>query len=238
MIATTDKSNARQAGVLYLFLALTGMFGILYVPTQIIVSGDVAQTALNIKANELLYRLGIVSQLTCQTLFVYLVLSLHRLFAKVDAHYSRQMVALVIVSVPIAFLNMLNQIAALLIVSGPDFLSAFEPQQLNGLLMLFFRLYEQGIFVAQVFWGLWLIPFGILLYKADFMPSILGIFMVAGGVGYVVASFVELVFPEFGPSVGPIATIPSAIGEFGTMFWLLIKGVKDKKVVSTAGQTA
>lgn len=223
------KKNARLAGLLYLLLALTGMFGILYVPSQIMVQGDVPTTIENIKSHELLYRLGILSQLACQTLFVYLVLSLHKLLRIVDEYYSKQMVALVIVSVPIAFVNMLNQLAALVLLSGADFLSAFQPEQLHALVMVFFKLYEQGIFVAQIFWGLWLIPFGLLVYKSGFIPRLPGIFLVLGGVGYVVASVTELAFPQYGPSVGPIVTIPSAIGEFSVLFWLLIWGVRTKK---------
>lgn len=228
------KKNARIAGLLYLLLALTGMFGILYVPTQLIVQGDVATTMENIKNQELLYRLGILSQLACQTLFVYLVLSLHKLLRDVNEHHSRQMVALVIVSVPIAFINMLNQLAALVLLSDADFLSAFQPEQLHAMVMVFFRLYELGIIVAQIFWGLWLIPFGMLVYKSGFIPRLPGILLIVGGLGYVVASVIELMVPQYSATVGFMATIPSSIGEFSVMLWLLIWGVRSKKNAEVA----
>lgn len=212
-------------------LAITGMLGILYIPSQIIVSGDVDATVMNIKSNEWLYRLGIVNQLICQALFVYLVVVLYRLFNSVSTHYAKQMVALVIASVPIAFVNMLNQIAALILLSEADFLKAFDPGQLNALVMVFFKLYEQGIIVAQVFWGLWLIPFGLLAYHSMFIPKYFGIMLVIGGIGYVIASFVELQFPSYASAINPIATIPSAIGEFGIIIYFFIKGVREPKPV-------
>ncbi len=226
------KKIGRKAGVLYLLLGITGMLGILYIPSQIIVPGDAAATAGNIMSKELLYRAGIVCQLTCQTLFVYLVLVLHRLFKAVDENYSLQMVTLVVVSVPITFVIMVFQLAAPVLLGNADMLAAFTQAQLNSLAFIFFNLYEAGIVVAQVFWGLWLIPFGLLSIKSGFIPRFIGVFLVIGGVGYVLASLAGLLLPGYGASIGQIVTIPSAIGEFSMIFWLL-KGVKAPELHDT-----
>lgn len=223
------KQNARVAGVLYLLMGLTGAFGIMYVPSQIFVWDNATTTAQNILAQESLFRLGILSQLASQVLFIFLVLSLYRLLKNVNESYAKQLVALVFVGVPIGFLNMLNQLAALILLSDADFLKPFDPEQITALTMTFLKLYEQGITIVQVFWGLWLIPFGLLVYRSAFIPRILGIILVVGGVGYVLSSITGVMWPSLMGTVAPIVTIPSAIGEFGIIFWLLIKGVRERK---------
>ena len=224
-----NKKTGHLAGLLYVLLALTGMFGILYVPTQLIVGDDPVQTALNIQNNEFLYRAGIMAQLACQTLFVYLVLTLYQLFKKVNKTYTIQMVTLVVVSIPISFTIMAFQVAGLVMSNEPEYLSSFDSEQLNALSLMFYKLYQQGVIIAQIFWGLWLIPFGLLVYQSKFLPKLIGIFLVAGGVGYVIASTRILLFPDVSDLVDQIATIPSALGEFSAMLWLLIKGIKENK---------
>ena len=147
-------------------MAITGAFSIMYVPSNIIVHGDVTQTADNIIASESLFRMGIVSYLICQASFVFVVLALYHLFKGTNAKLALLMLALVIVAIPIAFLNMLYQIAALILLSGIDSLQVFEPEQLNALVMVFLELNEQGIYIVQIFWGLWLFPFWLLVYKS------------------------------------------------------------------------
>lgn len=230
----SNKKTARIAGLLYLFLAITGAYGIAYVPSKIIVTGDILTTANNIMTHEMLYRIGILCQLICQTLFVYLVLTLYRLLKEVNKNYATQMVALVIVSVPIAFVNTLNQIAALILLKDANFLTTFQPDQLNTLVMIFFNLYEQGIIIVQIFWGLWLLPFGLLVYKSSFIPRLIGVFLILGGIGYVVASLTNFLYPQYGLIVDNIATIPSMIGEFSIILWLLIVGVKNQQPSTVA----
>ena len=155
------RQQARVAGVLYLLLALTAPLGLLYVPGKVIVLGNASATAANIRASEGLLRGGIASELIHQLIAVFLVLALYRLFKTVDEALARQVVVLgALVSVPIVFVNVLNEVAALTLVSGADFLSVFEQPQLDALAYLFLRLHGQGITVASVFWGLWLFPFG------------------------------------------------------------------------------
>lgn len=223
------KKNARVSGVLYLLMGLTGAFGIMYVPSQIFVWDNATTTVQNILAQESLFRLGILSQLASQVLFIFLALSLYRLLKNVNESYAKQLVTLVIVGVSIGFLNMLNQLAALILLSDAEFLKPFDPEQITALTMTFLKLYEQGITIVQVFWGLWLIPFGLLVYQSAFIPRILGIILAIGGVGYVLSSITGVMWPSLVGTVAPIVTIPSAIGEFGIIFWLLIKGVRERK---------
>ena len=226
------RKTARIAGALYLLMAVTGLFGIMYVPSTIIVSGDATATVNNILASEWLFRAGIVSNLVCQTTFIFLVTVLYRLFKEVNRKRALLMLALVVVSVPIAFLNMLNQIIVLQLLSGSDFLKAFETEQLNALVMVFLNLYHEGIAVVEIFWGLWLLPFGLLVYKSGFVPRIFGVLLIIACFAYLTESVAHLLLPRYGHTVLLIVSMPQAVGELAMMLWLLIKGVRDQKAVA------
>src|SRR5688572_16898059 len=142
----STKQQARVAGFLYLLVALSAPFGLLYVPAKLIVSGNATATADNIRASESLLRIGVASELIHQILAVFLVLALYQLFKAVDETLARLVVILgALLSVPIMFVNVLNNVAALILVSGVDFLSAFDRPQLDALAYLFVRLHEHGI---------------------------------------------------------------------------------------------
>jgi hypothetical protein len=222
------KKQARIAGLLYLLLAIPAPIGLVYVPSKLIVSGDATATADRIRAFESLLRIGIASELFTQIIFIFVVLALYRLFKAVNETLARQMVILgALVSVPIVFLNVLNEIAALVLVSGADFLSVFDKSQLDSLAYLFLHLHSQGIDVVAIFWGLWLFPFGMLVIQSGFIPRILGVLLMIAGFGNVVGSVTTLLLPQYAKLVGQFATV-LAFGELPIIFWLLIWGAKVK----------
>lgn len=229
----STKKTARVAGLWYLLLAISGAFGLVYVPSKIIVAGDATATVNNILASEFLFRIGIVSNLICQTSFVFLVLALYRLLKDVDKKYALLMVALVVVAVPIAFLNILNQIVPLLLLSGADYLKAFEANQLHAQAMLFLDLYNHGNSIVEIFWGLWLFPFGYLVFKSGFIPKILGVLLIIACFGYLAQSLASLLFPNHTDFVSSFTSVTGSIGEFSIILWLLIKGVKDQQPAAT-----
>lgn len=218
--------NAKIAGALYLTLAITGGFGIMYVPSSIIVPGDATTTASNIVNSGFTYRLSIFSNLVSQVLMIFLVLTLSQLFKDVSDKYVKYMVALALVAVPISFLNVLNLVAGDMLVSGVDFLNVFNIDQRNSLALLFLNLYEYGIYIVGIFWGLWLFPFGMLIVKSRFIPKIIGYFLIIGCFAYLIDSTISLLFPQYKTIVSPIMMLPLAIGEFSIVLYLLIKGVK------------
>ena len=221
------KRQARFAGLLYFLMGITAPIGLIYVPSRLIVSGDATATADRIRASQWLLRIGICSELFHQTIAIFLVLALYRLFKGVDEKQAVLMVILgALVSVPIVFLNVLNEIAALILVSGADFLSVFEGSQLDALGYLFLRLHGQGINVASIFWGLWLFPFGLLVIRSGFIPRILGVLMMIAGAAYLISSFTTLLLPRYANVVGQFAMI-LAMGELPIIFWLLIWGAKE-----------
>lgn len=223
-----DKKIARLAGILYLLLVITGIFSLMYIPGKIMAYDDIGKTIKNILSNEFLFRTGIVANLISNVIYVFLVLALNNLFKQVNEKIAFMMVTLVVISVAVAFLNLLNQIGALLLLKDPFYANVFETGQLHALVKLFMDLYGQGIVVNEIFWGLWLIPFGILVIRSGFIFKIPGYFLIAGGLGYMAGSLTSLLFPGYGQVVTQYATIPADIGEFSMMFWLLIKGVKDQ----------
>jgi Domain of unknown function (DUF4386) len=224
----STKKTARLAGVLYLVNGVTGFFSIIYVPGRLIVSGNAAATANNILASESLFRLGIVSELICAAEFVFLLWVLYRLLGALNKTYASLMVILGLVSIPIMCVNSLNEIAALALLHGADFLSVFDQPQRQALAMHFLNLHGEGFGVAGIFWGLWLFPFGILVIKSGFLPRILGVLLIAACFGYLADSLTSLLLPAYEDVVGRIANIPLTLGEPAIMLWLLIKGAKDQ----------
>lgn len=218
------KKKARVAGFLYLLVAITAPIGLVYVPGRLIVSGDAVATAAHLRASELLLRIGIASELFHQAIFIFLVLALYSLFKSVNEPKARLMVILgALVSVPIVFLNVVNELAALILVGSSQFLSAFNQDQLDSLAYLFLRLHGQGITVAGIFWGLWLFPFGMLVIRSGFIPRALGFFLLIAGLGNLSGSFTSLLLPSYAHLVDPFVMI-SQWGELPIMVWLLIWG--------------
>ena len=160
MNSSSLKNTARLAGLWYLLLAITGVYSIIYVPSKIMVRGDAVATANNILANEFIFRTGIISDIISNTIFVFLVLVLYRLFKQVNEHRAKLMVALVIVQIPAVFIMEAINITSLMIFKG-EILKTFELSQRQDLAMLFLKINDYGTLPLEMFWGLWLIPFGL-----------------------------------------------------------------------------
>jgi uncharacterized protein DUF4386 len=221
----SSKRKARIAGLLYLLLALTGVFNLIYVPTTLFVSGDATATVANIVSFELLFRTGILSGLISNILFVFLVLALYRLFKEINHKQAILMVTLVVISVATSFVNTFNQIAVLILLSGADFLSVFEKPQLDAAAYVFLRVHSHALQIIQIFWGLWLFPFGLLVYKSRFIPKILGVFLFIAGFAYLLSSFTYLVLPQYNATISPVITVLES-AELPIILWLLFVGVK------------
>jgi len=222
------KKTARIAGFWYLLMGICSGFSMMYVDSKLYVPGDAAATVSKILASERLFRLGIVFNIVGQIAFLFLALALYKLFKAVDRDQARLMVILIVASVPIACLDMLNQYVPILLLSNAGYLSAFEPAQLNALAMVFLDMHKQGYFIAEFFWGLWLFPFGLLMFKSGFMSKTLGVLLMAGCFGYLGECLVIFLFPGHKAMSDPGIAI-AALAEISSILWLLIKGVKDPK---------
>lgn len=237
-ISQSQCKAARVAAVLYLLLAVIAPIGLLYVPGKLIVRGDATATADRLRASESLLRIGIGSELVHQAIAIFLVVALYGLFKAVNEKHAALVVILgALVSVPIVFLNVLNEIAALILVGGANFLSVFEKPQLDALAYLFLRLHELGIVVASIFWGLWLFPLGLLVIRSGFIPRVLGVLLVLAGSGYLAGSFTILVLPQYAGPVGQVAAFLK-FGELPFILWLLIWGTRLRPSVAQSAQSA
>ncbi len=223
---TPEKKNsiqntARIAGILYLSLLPLGVFGILYVPSIINVPGDVTATINNIMANEWLFRLSIISAIAVQIVNIFVALFLYKILKPANKNHAVLMVIFILLGIPIAYLNELNHFAVLQLLSGADYLAAFTTEQLQALVPLFLDFHLAGINIAQVFWGLWLIPMGALVFKSGYLPRIIGVLLIIGGFGYLIDSVTFFIFPSFGVTFAEF----TFLGEVLLPLWLLIKGV-------------
>jgi hypothetical protein len=215
----SQRKAARIAG----FLGLTIWLGplALVIRQSLIVPGDVAATVNNIMANEGLFRIAIVSDLTMQVFWCLLMLALYVLLKPVNKNLASLFMLLGLLIVPIAMLNALNDFAALQLLSGADYLTVFEADQLHAQVMFFLDLHKTGVSIAGIFMGLWLFPFGYLVSKSGYFPRILGVLCIITGFGYVIDSFAFFLFNS-----EAIISLFTFIGEVVFLFWLVLKGAK------------
>jgi len=220
--------NARIAGFLYLFFSVFGVVRLLYIPKTLFVDGNAAATANNIASHQLLFRVGIVCYLLAAAGWIFVTLALYRLLKGVEHGLAVLMVVLgSLVSVPVFFVNALNDVAAMSFASGADLASSFDKPQRDAFVTLFLRLHHNGDLANEIFWGLWLIPLGLLVYRSRFLPRFLGVWLMAGCFGYLALSFTGFLFPLYEDKVFTYAQ-PLTISELAFMLWLMIMGARER----------
>ena len=226
MNSSSLNKAARRAGLLYLIWIITGLYAMFYIPAQINTRGDAAITAQNVLSHEFLFRTGVVNDIISNTIWVFMVLVLYRIFKNVDERQAKILVALVIVQVPVAFFMEALNIGSLMIFKG-EILKTFELAQRQDLAMLLLRINDYGVLTLEAFWGLWLIPLAILVYRSRYVPRFLGVWLLITGFFYLGLSFVSIMLPQYKDMVlNSVFALPAEIGEVAFMLWLLIKGTK------------
>ncbi len=222
------RNPGRIAGFLYLLLIVLAPIRLAYIPSKLFVHGNASATVANISAHELLFRLGIVADLFCGVILIFLALAFYRLFREVDQNLAVQVVILGgVMPGVIDFVNVLNDAGVLIVMHGTDFLSVLEKPQRDALAVLFLRLHNQEIVAAGILWGLWLFPLAILIYKSRFLPRFLAVWLFINGFAYLVTSTTGLLFPQYEDRVSNVA-FPALLGEVALMLWLVIKGAKQE----------
>jgi hypothetical protein len=235
----SSKRIARTAGLLYLVNVLTGMFSLAYVPSHIDTHADASVTAGHIAASLSLFRCGALSELIMAATFLLLPLALYRLLQQVNKNMALLMVVLVAVSIPITFVNVVNKLDILSLLGNAHLSQAFTHEQLNAQLMMHLVDYRNGMLVSQIFWGLWLLPFGYLVFKSAFLPRILGVLLILGGFSYLIDFSATMLFPGYGNTAfSDLIMLPPSLGEIGTCLWLLIVGTRVRTHQSPDTSTA
>ncbi len=231
------KKAARIAGIIYLSMIFVAPFSMLYVPNKLIVRGNATATAENILAHETMFRLSIFGDLVGQVIFICLGVAFFRLLREVNKTWAMLMLSFVLVSSAVCFLNVLNDVAALVLFRGSEFLTVFDKPQRDALGMLFLRLYSHGQFIAEIFWGLWLFPLGLLIYRSGFIPRFIGVWLMINCFGWLLLSFTALFFQKnYNALFGYLQ--PVLFGEMALMLWLLIKGARSVPTTMAAPATA
>jgi len=227
----TEKNRlSRVAGIIYLGVVFTGIVSLMYIPSQLIDFENAQLTYQNLKASETLFRLGIVSGVLCYTFFLFLPLVLYQLLRQVNENMAKLMVVLAIISVPMYFLNVQNELTALSLIKEPSYLKVFNQEQIQSQVLFYISQYDNGMRLIHIFSGLWLFPFGYLVYKSNFLPKIFGILLMLGCFGYLINFFGGILISTYGElGISSYASIPASFGEIGICLWLLIIGAKDKK---------
>lgn len=233
-VEQSPRKLARVAGIWYAALTAFSVFGVMYAASKFYVPHDAAATAARIASGQWLFRLGIASDLAGQACFLFAGLAFYKLFKAVDKDQARAMLALVVAGVPVAFLDMLGKFAPLVLLGDSSFAKAFEPAQLQALAMLFIELQKYGILIVGVFWGLWLLPLGILVFKSGYFPKVLGILLAINCAAYLVDTFMAVVFPEARAMVLPILNAFEIIGEVSFLLWLLAIGARSPARTASA----
>jgi hypothetical protein len=214
----------RVAGLWYLTLVLIGPLRLIYIPNTLFVPHDAADTVNNIAAHEWLFRLGIVADLSGAIVLVMLTLAFYRLFESVSRHLAVQVVIFGgVMPALIYIVNSVSDAAALMIVKEPNVLAVFDKPQRDALAWLFVQLHDHQVTSAEILWGVWLFPLGLLVYRSGFLPRFLGVWLLVNGVAYVALSLTGLLFPEQQDAIFLYAQ-PAFFGEIALVLWLLIKG--------------
>ncbi|MEO8716059.1 MAG: DUF4386 domain-containing protein [Acetobacteraceae bacterium] len=231
---SSPKRLARIAGLLYLIVAIFGGFALGFVYPKIYVAGDAARTARNVIANVGLVRTGVVADLFQATVVVFVALTLYQLLKHVNKSAASAMVILAAIGSTIGCLNAVFEFEALRVATGAVDLSAFGAAGSNALVLLLVDAQHYGIFIAQVFFGLWLAPMGYLAYKSGWFPKALGIVLIAGCVSYLVDLLTTFLLPDSGTAIHTVTSILPIIAEVWMVAYLLVKGVRSPEATDRA----
>ncbi len=219
--------QTRLAGLFYLILVISGILTFMVLPGRLITWDDPAQTLASIQEHGQLYRWWIVTEVVMLLAFTFLPLALYRFLRPVHALAAALMVILVAISLPISFSYLIDKMHVLTLLGDDAYLQEADASLIQFEVMNHLRVYSNGIKLVQIFWGLWLLPFGYLVYRSGFLPRILGIFLMVGCLGYLVTFFGELLVEHYSGSLAStIAGIPASVGEIGICLWMLIMGAR------------
>jgi hypothetical protein len=232
------RNPGRVAGLWYLLLCVIGPVRLMYIPGKLFVHGNAAATVNNIATHQWLFRFGVLADLLCAVILIFLVLAFYRLFKDVDLNLAVLVVIFGgVMPALIDFVGVVSDLGALTVAQGSNFLSVFDKPQRDALAMLFLHLRDHQNTAAEILWGAWLFPLGILVYKSRFLPRFLGVWLVINGCAYVLMSFTGVLLPQY-QNTAFIISQPALFGELALMLWLVIKGAKPQPMGAVALSSA
>ena len=227
---STRKQTARLTGILYIAMSLPAAISLTYFPSRFLVPSDPAATAAKITAAKDLYRLLVFADVLSGVLALCLAVTAYKLFKDVNRTYARLVVLCLIVQASMQFAVVMTQLAPLVLLNGGKYWSAFTQNQLEALVQGFLVLRGQGIGVLSIYWGLWLLPLGLLTYRSGFIPRIIGIFLLIAGSAYVLSALSFLLLPAYYRTIFWAAAPIYGLGELSFINYLIFKGVRSEQL--------
>ena len=230
------RKIAHTAGLFYLLVAVFGIFSIMIIPSQIIdwnsylntwdkLSNIEKKYFFNLLNGKQLLFIGVISGVICYSAFTFLAVWFYKLFQTISKFAATSLVILVFLSIPFTFSAITHLAEIIPLVNGGEHLVQFTDQQLAAKAFSSLKAYGSGLTLAEIFWGLWLFPFGYLVYKSGFIPKILGIALMLGCFYYLMEVLRYFLIPNINENIlYQILSYAAMIGEMGTMLWLLIVG--------------
>jgi len=222
------KKTARIAGFLYLAYFIAFFIADNGVHSTSVGAGDAAAVASKIVTSEWLFRVGFASFVLAAVLFLLSAWALYVLLKPVNKDLALLFLLLNLGGVAVKCASLIFEFAAMLLLSGADYLNVFPADQLQALAMLLLNLYNIGFMIAQVFFGLWLLPLGYLVFKSGYLPKVLGILLIADCFAILIWFFQFFLFPGYDVVSYPGLAL-SFVAEAALCLWLVIWGVKRQK---------
>lgn len=225
---TKQKINTHIAGFCYLIIVLNGLFSLMYVPKQLFDWRHADTMFHNISSQIQLFRWSVFSGIICYLAYAILPLILYDLLKDINKRVAVIMVLMVYISLPIVFFNLAHKLDIITIISDPALGKLFSTDEAIREVFKLIHQYENGITIASIFWGLWLLPFGYLVYKSGFLPKVLGMLLMAGCFGYCINIFGNLLIKDYQEwGISGYVSLPASLGEIGICLWMLIFGSRE-----------
>nr|WP_315171813.1 DUF4386 domain-containing protein [uncultured Flavobacterium sp.] len=221
------KTMTHMAGICYIIIVISGIITLMYIPNELIDWKNPQLTFKNVSEDMFLFRIGVFTSIICYLAYIALPLVLYKLLSQIHKNVAIAMVVLVLVSIPITFLNLTNKLDIISLLTNPTLTNLFSEKEKINLTFSLLHEYENGITIASIFWGLWLFPFGLLVYKSGFLPKVLGILLMLGSFGYCINIFGDVLMVDYSKlGIAGFVSIPASLGEIGICLWMLIIGPK------------
>lgn len=227
-VETSPRLLARMAGAFYLITIIMGVFAEVFVRGAFVVRDDAAATAANILAHESLFRFGLAADLVMLVCYIAVTLLFHDLFKSVGRRRSLLAAFFSLVGIAVLAINSLNHLAPLVFLGGADYLNAFEANQLQALSLMSLRMHARGYLISGVFFGIYMLLLGQLIFRSGFLPRILGVLMAIGGLSFLTNSFAIFLLPALAARLPDIGML-GGIAELALCLWLMAMGVNALK---------
>jgi len=220
------KTYGRITGLLYLVIIICGMFTEMFVRATLIVPGEAGATVSNILSNLMLFRMGFVSDLTMVIADVTVALTFYILLKPVHNGLALLAALFRLTQSSILGINLLNHFNAIILLSDNTYQELLGNNALQAQVMFYLSAQSYGYLIALVFFAFSCIILGYLMYQSPLFPSIFGVLLPMAGLGYLIDSFTNFLYPEYASVTEYLVVISALVAEVALCLYLIVKGVK------------